>query len=94
MSLEGKLEELISAKREFLRASVKDYAAGGNDMIDDMEASLNEAKTEILSNIELASCILEESGETAYNNECLAMFNSWFEKWFGKPNPQITLETL
>jgi len=84
MSLDGKLEELIQAKRAFLKDSVKDYAIGGNDMLDDMEACLNEAKTEILNNIELASCIREESGETAYNNECLAMFNTWFEKWFGK----------
>jgi hypothetical protein len=84
MSLEGKLEELIQAKRVFLQASVKDYAAGGNDMLDDVVACLDDAKTEILNNIELASCIREESGETAYNNECLEMFNSWFEKWFGK----------
>jgi len=88
MPLEGKLEELIQAKRTFLQASVKDYAAGGTDMLDDVEISLNEAKTEILNNIELASFIREESGETAYNNECLEMFNSWFEKWFG--NPKLT----
>jgi len=84
MSLEGKFEELIQSKRTFLSDSVKDYATGGNDMLDDVEACLNEAKTELLNNIELASCIREESGETAYNNECLAMFNSWFDKWFGK----------
>ncbi|MCL2134573.1 MAG: hypothetical protein FWH37_03345 [Candidatus Bathyarchaeota archaeon] len=84
MLLDGKFEELIQNKRTFLRASIKDYATGGNDMLDDMETYLNEAKTELLNTIELASCIREESGETAYNNECLAMFNSWFEKWFGK----------
>jgi hypothetical protein len=85
MSLsDGKFGELIQAKRAFLTDSVKDYATGGNDMLDDAEVCLNEAKTELLNNIELASCIREESGETAYNNECVAMFNSWFEKWFGK----------
>jgi len=84
MSLAGKFEELLHDKRAFLKDSVKDYAVGGNDMLDDIEVCLNEAKTEILNNIELASCIREESGETAYNNECLAMFNTWFEKWFGK----------
>lgn len=84
MALEGKLEDLIRQKRAFLRASVKDYAAGGNDMLDDIETSLKEAKTELINNLELASCIREESGETAYRNECLDMFNSWFDKWFGK----------
>jgi hypothetical protein len=84
-TLDSKFEELIQSKRVFLSASVKDYATGGNDMLDDIEAYLNEAKTELLNNIELASFIREESGETAYNQECLAMFNSWFDKWFGKP---------
>jgi hypothetical protein len=83
-SLDGKLGELIQLKRVFLSASVKDYATGGNDMLDDVEACLNEAKIELLNNIELAGCIREESGETAYSSECLAMFNSWFEKWFGQ----------
>jgi len=85
MALQGKLEELIQQKRTFLSASVKDYAAGGNDMLDDVEASLQEAKDELMNNLELASCIREESGETAYRNECLEMFNSWFDKWFGRP---------
>jgi len=84
MSLEGKFGELIQEKRAFLQASVKTYAEGGTDMLDDVTASLNEAKTEILNSIELASCIRDESGETAYRNECLEMFNTWFEKWFGK----------
>jgi hypothetical protein len=84
LATQGKLEDLIKQKRSFLRASVKDYAAGGNDMLDDIETSLKEAKTELINNLELASCIREESGETAYRNECLDMFNSWFDKWFGK----------
>jgi hypothetical protein len=84
MALQGKLEDLIQQKRAFLSASVKDYAAGGSDMLDDVEASLQEAKAELISNLELASCIREESGETAYRNECLEMFNSWFDKWFGR----------
>jgi len=35
MATEGKLEQLIKEKRAFLKASVKDYSAGGNDMLDD-----------------------------------------------------------
>ncbi|MDR2700347.1 MAG: hypothetical protein LBC12_06035 [Nitrososphaerota archaeon] len=85
MSLDGKFGDLIQVKRAFLQTSVKDYAAGGNDMLDDVKASLDEAKTEILNHILLASYIREESGDVAYRNECLEMFNSWFEKWFGKP---------
>jgi len=84
MSSDGKLDELIQTKRAFLNDSVKDYATSDNDILDDVETCLNEAKIELLNNIELASCIREESGETAYNNECLAMFASWFDKWFGK----------
>jgi hypothetical protein len=84
LATQGKLEDLIKQKRAFLRASVKDYSAGGNDMLDDVESSLKEAKTELINNLELASCIREESGEAAYRNECLDMFNSWFDKWFGK----------
>jgi hypothetical protein len=84
MSLDGKFGDLIQKKRAFLQASIKDYAAGGNDMLDDVDASLKEAKTEILNNIELASCIRDESGETAYHNECIEMFNTWLDKWFGK----------
>ena len=44
---EGKIEQLIKQKRAFLKASVKDYSAGGNDMLDDVEALLEEAKAEI-----------------------------------------------
>jgi len=82
--VEGKLGALIQEKRAFLDVSIKDYAAGGNDMLDDIGASLCEAKAEILNHIELASCIREESGEAAYYNECFEMFNTWLEKWFGK----------
>ena len=85
MSLDGKLGDLIKERRTFLQESVKDYAAGGNDMLDDVGANLSEAKTEILNHITLASCIRDESGEAAYRTECLEMFNTWFEKWFGKP---------
>jgi hypothetical protein len=85
MSLDGKFGDLIKEKRAFLQVSIKDYAAGGNDMIDDVVANLTDAKTEIINHIELASCIREESGEAAYTHECLEMFNTWFEKWFGKP---------
>ena len=63
---------------------MKDYAAGGNDMLDDIEALLVEARTEISHNLELASCLKEEN-EESYQKECLSMFSAWCEKWFGKP---------
>lgn len=81
---EGKLDELIHQKRVFLRAALRDYAAGGSDMLDDIETALNEAKAEMSRNLELASCLREEN-EAAYQNECLSMFNAWYQKWFGKP---------
>ena len=65
MVTEGKLEQLIKQKRAFLKASVKDYSAGGNDMLDDVDALLQEAKAEITHNLELASCVKEDSGEAA-----------------------------
>lgn len=82
---EGKLEELIQKKRAFLVQAKKDYATGGNDMLDDVEATLAEAKAELAHNLALASCLREEEGEAAWRKECLSMFNNWFEKWFGKP---------
>jgi len=80
---EGKIEELIKQKRTFLRQTLKDYSAGGNDMLDDVETLLQEAKAELTHNLDLASCLKEESEET-YQKECLSMFNAWFEKWLGK----------
>ena len=80
---EGKLGELIKQKRAFLKASVKDYSAGGNDMLDDVEASLEEAKAEITRRLELASCLKEESDAT-WRRECLTTFEEWFKKWFGE----------
>ena len=58
---EGKIDQLINQKRIFLKSSVKDYSAGGNDMLDDVEALLQEAKAEITNRLELASCLKEES---------------------------------
>ena len=81
---EGKIEQLIKQKRAFLRQTTKDYASGGNDMLDDVDAVLKEAKAEITHNFELASCLREES-EEAWRKECLAMFNEWYQKWFGQP---------
>jgi hypothetical protein len=81
---EGKIEQLIKQKRVFLRQALKDYSSGGNDMLDDFENMLREAKAEIVHNLELASCLREEDQE-AYQKECLSMFNAWYEKWFGKP---------
>ena len=80
---EGKLNQLIKQKRTFLRQTMKDYASGGNDMLDDLETILVEAKKEIMHNLELASCLKEEN-EESYQKECLSMFNAWYEKWFGK----------
>jgi len=82
---EGKIEHLIKQKRIFLRQALKDYSAGGNDMLDDVEAMLSEAKAEITHNLELASCLKEEEGEEAWQRECFSMFNAWYEKWFGIP---------
>ncbi len=82
---EGKIERLIKQKRGFLRQTTKDYASGGNDMLDDIDALLQEAKTELSHNLELASCLREEEGEESWRRECFSMFNSWYEKWFGKP---------
>jgi hypothetical protein len=81
---EGKFEELIKRKRTFLRQTTKDYSAGGNDMLDDIDKLIEEAKAEINHNLGLASCLKEEEGEEAWRKECLSMFNVWFEKWFGK----------
>jgi hypothetical protein len=84
MIIEGKLEHLINQKRDFLKASVKDYSSGGNDMLDDVEALLKEAKAEITHQLELASCLKEDAGEATWRKECLSFFTEWFEKWFGK----------
>jgi len=80
---EGKIDQLIKQKRVFLRQAMKDYSAGGNDMLDDIEALFNEAKAEISHNLDLASCLKEE-GEADYQKECISMFNTWYEKWFGR----------
>jgi len=81
---EGKLYQLIKQKRTFLRQAMKDYAAGGSDMLDDVESLLVEARAEIAHNLELVSCLKEEN-EDSYQKESLSMFNAWYEKWFGKP---------
>ena len=83
MAVEGKINQLIEQKRAFLKSAVKDYSAGGNDMLDDVEALLEEAKAEIINGLELASCLKEES-EAAWRRECISSFEQWFEKWFGK----------
>ncbi|MCW4000942.1 MAG: hypothetical protein NWE93_11955 [Candidatus Bathyarchaeota archaeon] len=79
---EGKFEDLIKRKRGFLRQAKTDYASGGNDMLDDVEAALSEAKAELAHNLELTSCLREEN-EAAYQRERLAMFEAWYAKWFG-----------
>ncbi len=81
---EGKIEQLIKQKRAFLKSSVKDYSAGGNDMLDDVGALIEEAKAEITNRLDLASCLKEES-EVAWRKECISVFEDWLEKWFGKP---------
>ena len=62
---EGKIGELIKHKRIFLRQTTKDYSAGGNDMLDDVDAALKEAKAEIAHNLELANCLRKDEGEQA-----------------------------
>ena len=81
----GKIEELIKHKRVFLRQTTKDYAAGGNDMLDDIDAALKEAKAEIAHNLELVNCLRKDEGEQAWQKDCLSMFNAWYDKWFGTP---------
>lgn len=83
---EGKINKLIKQKRVFLRQTTKEYASGGNDMLDDVENMLNEAKAEITHNLELASVLKESEGEgeEAYQKECASMFTAWYQKWFGK----------
>ena len=81
---EGKINQLIRQKRAFLRQATKDYASGGNDMLDDVEALMGEAKAELAHNMELAS-VLKEENEAEWQKECLSMYNAWYEKWFGKP---------
>ncbi len=82
---EGKLELLIKQKRVFLRDTLKDYSSGGNDMLDDVERYLAEAKEELTHRLEVVSCLREDEGETAWRKECLTFYAQWFEKWFGKP---------
>jgi hypothetical protein len=81
---DGKLNSLIKQKRVFLRQTMKDYSAGGNDMLDDVEAALAEAKTELTHQLEVASCLKEE-GEETWQRECNVVWTAWFDKWFGKP---------
>jgi hypothetical protein len=82
---EGKLDQLIKQKRVFLRQATKDYSVGGNDMLDDVAAVLDEAKAQLARNLALASVLKESEGEEAYQKECASMFTAWYEKWFGKP---------
>lgn len=82
---EGKIDQLIKQKRIFLRQALKDYSAGGNDMLDDLEGLLQEAKAEITHNLELVNCLRKEEGEQAWQKDCLSMFNAWYDKWFGTP---------
>lgn len=81
---EGKINQLFRDRRAFLKQATKDYASGGNNMLDDLEAAVKEAKSELVHNLELASCLKEES-EAAYQKECLGMYAAWVAKWFGEP---------
>jgi hypothetical protein len=84
MATEGKIEQTIKQKRVFLKAAIKDYSAGGNDMLDDVEALFEEAKAEIAHRLELANGLGEDSEDEAMRKEYLALFTEWFERWFGK----------
>jgi hypothetical protein len=81
---EGKINQLFKGRRTFLRQSTKDYSNGGNNMLDDVEAAVKEAKAELSHNLELASVLKEES-EAAYQKEVLSMYAAWVAKWFGEP---------
>jgi len=81
---EGKIDELFRDRRAFLRQATKDYALGGNNMLDDIENAIKEAKAELFHNLELASCLREES-EEEYQKESLSMYAAWVAKWFGTP---------
>jgi len=84
MSSEGKFEQLIKQKKTFLKQTTKDYASGGNDMLDDIEAAFAEAKAELTHQLEVASCVREDEGEEAWQRETSAIFIAWYDKWFGK----------
>ena len=79
---EGKLNLLIKQKRLFLSQAMKDYSAGGNDMLDDVETALAEAKAELTHQLEVASCLRDER-EEAWQRECNNILTNWFYKWFG-----------
>jgi hypothetical protein len=81
---EGKLNELIRQKRNFLRQAKGDYFSGGNDMLDDVDSALAEAKDELTHRLQVANCVREDEGEVDWRNECNAIFSQWFEKWFGE----------
>lgn len=81
---EGKINTLIKQKRVFLKQTMKDYSAGGNDMLDDIESAFAEAKTELTHQLEVASCLKDES-EEGWQRECNTIWTAWFDKWFGKP---------
>ena len=83
MTEEGRINSLIKQKRIFLRQTMKDYSAGGNDMLDDIEAMFAEAKAELTHQLEVASCLKDE-GDQAWQKESNAIMLSWFNKWFGK----------
>lgn len=84
METEGKLNQLIRQKRVFLRQTTKDYSSGGNDMLDDVETALREAKEELAHRLQVASCIRDDEGEKAWQKECLEIYSQWSEKWLGK----------
>jgi hypothetical protein len=85
--VEGKLEVLIRQKRAFLRQTKSDYSSGGNDMLDDVQAALADAKEELTHSLEVAGCVREDEGEAAWQRECNALFTAWFQKWFGETPP-------
>jgi hypothetical protein len=81
---EGKINQLFKDRRSFLKQATKDYSSGGNNMLDDVDAALKEAKAELSHNLELA-IVLKEESDTAYQKEALSMYAAWVAKWFGEP---------
>ena len=72
---EGKLEQLIKQKRDFLRQATKDYSSGGNDMLDDVECSVERGKRRTCHRLDVASCLLKMKVETAWLRGALTLYS-------------------
>ncbi len=73
---EGKFKELISKKRAYLKATVKDYSDGANDMLDDVSRLLNRAIKEFPQEV------VNPGGTVQINNWFFAV-KKWEKKYLG-----------